>query len=93
MNESYEFHEDQAITEGWCVSTCIGSMEVPEEWSEIQRVDELDIFESDHAALAFVAGKAASGSLYHRSALHYMDKRNFKLLNDAFAEIESLRGD
>ena len=71
---------DQAYTEGWCAATCIGSQEVPEEWTEIQRCDEQEVFTSDFEALAFVAGRAAEGSEYHRSALQWVDKQNWNLL-------------
>lgn len=79
------FNDDQerAMREGWCASECIGSMEIPDGWTEIQACGDSDIFESDWEALEFVVNLANRGSKYHRAALNHVDQQNFKLVDNA----------
>lgn len=78
--EEIEFDQDQAFSEGWCVSTCSGSMYFPDGWADIQMFADNTVFVSDWQALAHVAHRAAQGSVYHQKALEYQERLNFNLL-------------
>lgn len=80
---TYQGNEEQGFTEGWGASICIGSGEVPDDWCEIQRIDEQGIFGSDLEALAHVVNQAVQGSTYHKSALQYVDAHNFELVKQS----------
>ena len=74
-----DFDETQSYNEGWLASTCLGSSYFPEGWMQIERFDEKDAFQNDWEALAFVAKRAAEGSLYHARALEMIDRSNFSI--------------
>lgn len=80
---TYDGNEGRGVVEGWGASICIGSCEVPDEWCEIQRIDEQGIFRSDLEALAHVVNQAVQGSAYHKSALQYVDAHNFALVKQS----------
>lgn len=60
-------HEDCALAnaEGWCISNDADGGE------EIQRLDEVEAFDGDPAAVAWVYWKATAGSALHRKAILY----------------------
>ena len=75
------FDETQSYSEGWLATTVSGSVYFPEEWMQIERFDEMEVFKNDWEAVAFVTQKAAEGSQYHRDALIMIEKSNFNLVN------------
>lgn len=78
-----EFDQVQAYTEGWCISSVSGSSYFPDEWLNIERLDEdeHDTLKTDFHAVSFVFGRAADGSEYHRKAVEYMEVNNFNRVN------------
>ena len=57
--------EKQMYDEGWCVSnTNLG-------FYEIQRIDELEKFDSDAAAIAHIYWMAGTGSVLHKKAIEF----------------------
>lgn len=67
--------DKSAEKEGWCISLC--SLVSGEEEYQIQRLDELEIFESDEDAWKFIVEKANSGSELHKKAIKFMENHNF----------------
>lgn len=69
-----DFDNTQAMREGWCISDCGSYHDTlgnPRPY-QLQRLDELEVFDGDQEAWAFVKQKANEGSEYHKSALNFL---------------------
>jgi hypothetical protein len=78
---SNEFDNERAASEGWCLSECTASTYFPDGWTDLQKLDESGVFDSDWEALAYVCLRASSGSEFHRNTIKEWERRNFKLIN------------
>ena len=76
------FDNKQAFNEGWCITTCMGSMYFPDGWVSIEKLDESTGFKNDFAAIAHVFNQAANGSKYHINAVKYMETTNFNRVRE-----------
>lgn len=75
------FDNKQAITEGWGVSE-VGA---PGDMWRLEKIDEAQVFLTDQDAWTFVINKAIGGSLYHISALKFLeanDCADFELIEN-----------
>lgn len=71
-----EFNQDQATSEGWCIAEVYNHSTLPDGWMRIEKLDATGMFDSDYAAIAYVAAKAANGSRYHAQAIEYVEREN-----------------
>lgn len=64
-----DFNNEQANNEGWGIFDCDGSENG--RW-QLQRCDEMGVFNSDADAWAHVVAQADAGSSYHHGALQWL---------------------
>ena len=86
---SSNFDDERAASEGWCLSECTGSSYFPDGWTDLQKIDESEVFVSDWEALAYVCLRAASGSEFHRNAIEEWERRNFMLINGDIGDLSN----
>jgi len=63
----------RAMKEGWNIHYCAGSE--CGEW-QLQKDDEMNLFDADYLALEFVLKKAIHGSNLHKKAIAYLALNN-----------------
>lgn len=68
------FDNEQAMREGWAVSQTSGTDD--ERDARVERLDELEKFETDAQAWAHVLRCANEMSIYHVNALRFVFERN-----------------
>lgn len=84
----YKEIQSQAETEGWGIFyTSI--QDDKHNMYELQRLDEMKIFESDDHAIRFVTDKAMSGSTAHTEAIKWLIKESPTEISKTFKEVLS----
>lgn len=75
IDEIEKFDNTQALQEGWCISfACGGSVD---DNYQIQKLDEVDIFENDSDAHKMIVNKSKT-SQYHKDVLDLIKTYNAK---------------
>ena len=70
MSNDNHFDNTLAMREGWCITN--GTNDSDDKW-RLTKLDEMDMFSGDTKVWKFVCNLADQGSIYHKSALEYLE--------------------